>query len=40
MFDVQPGQKTEVTGVIDLDLNLRELKTQAKSLHFFDGPHP
>ena len=40
VFDVQPGQKTEVTGVIDLDLNLRELKTQAKSLHFFDGPHP
>jgi hypothetical protein len=37
VFDVAPGARTEVTGVLDLDLNLRELKTQAKSLHFFNG---
>jgi hypothetical protein len=35
IFDVVPGQKTEVTGLFDLDLNLREFRTQAKSLHFF-----
>ncbi len=40
VYDVVPGQKTEVTGVLELDLNLRELKTQAKSLHFFNGSHP
>jgi hypothetical protein len=40
VFDVVPGHRTEVTGVLDLDLNLRELKTQAKSLHFFNGSHP
>ena len=34
-FDVVPGKKTEVTGVFELDLNLREFRTQAKSLHFF-----
>ncbi len=36
-FDVIAGHKTEVTGVLELDLNLREIKTRAKSLHFFDG---
>jgi hypothetical protein len=35
IYDVVPGQKTEVTGLFDLDLNLREFRTQAKSLHFF-----
>lgn len=34
-FDVEQGKKTEVTGVFDLDLNLREFRTRAKSLHFF-----
>lgn len=33
--DVVPGHKTEVTGVFDLDLNLREFRSQAKSLHYF-----
>ena len=37
VFDVVPGHKTEVTGVYDLDLNLREFRSQAKSLHFFAG---
>jgi hypothetical protein len=35
VFDVIPGHKTEVTGVFNLDLNLREFRGQAKSLHFF-----
>jgi len=35
VFDVVPGHKTEVTGVFDLDLNLREFRGQAKSVHFF-----
>jgi hypothetical protein len=35
VFDVAPGQRTEATGVFDLDLNLREFRSQAKSLHFF-----
>ena len=35
VFDVAPRQRTEVTGVFDLDLNLREFRSQAKSLHFF-----
>jgi hypothetical protein len=35
VFDVVPGRKTEVTGLFDLDLNLREFRNQAKSLHFF-----
>jgi hypothetical protein len=34
-FDVVAGKHTEVTGVFELDLNLREFRTQAKSLHFF-----
>ncbi len=36
LYDVTRGQKTEVTGVFDLDLNLREFRTQAKSLHYFE----
>jgi hypothetical protein len=36
-FDVSPGHRTEVTGVFDLDLNLREFRGQAKSLHYFGG---
>jgi hypothetical protein len=34
-FDVARGRHTEVTAVFDLDMNLRELRTQAKSLHFW-----
>ena len=37
LYDVQRGQKTEVTGIFDLDLNLREFRTQAKSLHYFEA---
>ncbi len=36
-FDVVKGKKTEVTGVFDLDMNLREFRTHAKSLHFFSA---
>jgi hypothetical protein len=34
-FDVARGHHTEVTAVFELDMNLRELRTQAKSLHFW-----
>jgi hypothetical protein len=34
-FDVAVGRHTEVTAMFELDLNLREFRTQAKSLHFF-----
>jgi hypothetical protein len=34
-FDVARGRHTEVTAVFELDLNLRELRTHAKSLHFW-----
>jgi hypothetical protein len=37
VFDVIPGKKTEATGLFDLDLNLREFRSQPKSLHFFGG---
>ncbi len=37
IFDVQRGRKTEVTGVFDLDLNLREFRMQGKSLHYFEA---
>ncbi|HET6612862.1 MAG TPA: hypothetical protein VFG83_12770 [Kofleriaceae bacterium] len=33
--DVVTGTRTEVTGFFDLDLNLREFRSKAKSLHFF-----
>ncbi len=36
-FDVVRGRQTEVTAVFELDLNLREFRTQAKSLHFFQA---
>jgi hypothetical protein len=34
-FDVVANRHTEVTAVFELDMNLRELRTQAKSLHFW-----
>jgi hypothetical protein len=34
-FDVTAGQRTEVTGLYDLDLNQREFRTLPKSVHFF-----
>ena len=34
-FDVVRGRHTEVTALFELDMNLRELRTQAKSLHFW-----
>jgi len=34
-FDVARGTHTEVTALFELDMNLRELRTQAKSLHFW-----
>jgi hypothetical protein len=34
-FDVVANRCTEVTALLDLDINLRELRTQAKSLHFW-----
>ncbi len=37
-FDVVKGQRTEVTGVFDLDMNLREFRSHAKSLHYFEAP--
>lgn len=36
-FDVVHGKSTEVTAMFDLDMNLRELRTQAKSLHFWSA---
>jgi hypothetical protein len=36
-FDVAIGRYTEVTAVFELDLNLRELRTHAKSLHFWSA---
>ncbi len=36
-FDVVRGKKTEVTGIFDLDMNLREFRSHAKSLHYFEG---
>jgi hypothetical protein len=34
-FDVARGRHTEVTALFELDLNLREFRTQARSLHFW-----
>lgn len=34
-YDVIAGEQTTVTGIFDLELNLREFKSRAKSLHFF-----
>jgi hypothetical protein len=35
LFDVVPGRHTEVTALFELDMNLREFRTQAKSLQFW-----
>jgi hypothetical protein len=37
-FDVARGRHTEVTALLELDLNQRELKTLARSLHFWARP--
>jgi hypothetical protein len=37
LYDVVRGRKTEVTGVFDLDMNLREFRTLPKSVHFFQA---
>ncbi len=37
VFDVRRGIRTEVTAVFELDLNLREFRTQARSIHFFES---
>jgi K+-sensing histidine kinase KdpD len=34
-FDVVRDRHTEVTALFELDINLREFRTQAKSLHFW-----
>jgi hypothetical protein len=34
-FDVVPNRQTEVTALFELEMNLREFRTQAKSLHFW-----
>jgi len=36
-FDIARGRSTEVTAIFELDMNLRELRTQAKSLHFWSA---
>ncbi len=35
VFDVVRGKHTEVTAMFELDMNLREFRTQAKSLHYW-----
>ncbi|HEU0037140.1 MAG TPA: hypothetical protein VFQ53_41305 [Kofleriaceae bacterium] len=35
IFDVARGRYTDVTALLELDMNLRELRSQAKSLHFW-----
>jgi hypothetical protein len=37
-FDVACGRHTEVTALLELDLNQRELRTQARSLHYWSRP--
>ena len=34
-FDVAANRHTEVTALFELEMNLREFRTQAKSLHFW-----
>lgn len=34
-YDVVTDEQTEVTGILDMDLNQREFRTLAKSLHYF-----
>jgi hypothetical protein len=36
-YDVQPGKRTRVTGIFDLDLNLREFRLLPKTIHFPEG---
>jgi hypothetical protein len=36
-YDVVIGKKTEVTALFDLEWSLRDLRTQAKSLHYFEA---
>ena len=36
-FDLAAGRHTQVTATLDLDLNLRELKTHARSLHLWEA---
>jgi hypothetical protein len=36
-YDVQPGAHTRVTGLFDLDLNLREFRQLPKTIHFPEG---
>jgi hypothetical protein len=36
-FDVVRGRLTEVTATFELDYNLRDFRTQAKSLHYFES---
>lgn len=39
-FDLATGRHTQVTATLDLDLNLRELKTHARSLHVWEASGP
>ncbi len=36
-YDVDPGLRTRVTGLFDLDLNLREFRQLPKTIHFPEG---
>jgi hypothetical protein len=36
-YDVEPGKRTRVTGLFDLDLNLREFRLLPKTIHFPEG---
>ena len=36
-YDVQRGRRTRVTGLFDLDLNLREFRILPKTIHFPEG---
>lgn len=37
VFEVERGVRTRVTAVFELDLNLREFRTQARSIHYFEA---
>ncbi|MCD6498181.1 MAG: hypothetical protein J7M25_07800 [Deltaproteobacteria bacterium] len=37
IFDVEPGKRTEVTGIYELDLNQRIFRTLPRSVHVFIG---
>jgi hypothetical protein len=36
-YDVEPRLRTRVTGIFDLDLNLREFRLLPKTIHFPEG---